>query len=134
MPFLCLSTNAPACIASAPYALARFFSGGLPMRRRLFPVVGLVLVFLVAPLGAQTKPSGAPPELEAWRDWVLYDQEEAQCPSLYQMPNPKLCAWPSRLDLDIAADGGKFRQTWRVFAPTRVPLPGNASSWPSRDN
>ncbi|CAM2065037.1 hypothetical protein SCOR_06650 [Sulfidibacter corallicola] len=102
------------------------------MRRHLHLAVGLVLLILVTPLGAQTKPSGAPPELEAWRDWVLYDQEKVQCPSLYQMPNPKLCAWPSRLELDIAADGGKFRQTWRVFAPTRVPLPGSASSWPAR--
>lgn len=79
-------------------------------------------------------PIAVPSELEAWRGWVLQDQEYRQCPlrvgvsSSYR--NAYLCAWPERLTLALDAHAGTFSQRWQIGAESWVRLPGNVEHWP----
>lgn len=89
--------------------------------------VGLFL--LVAALNAWGAADPyVPPELESWRAWVLEDHDQVQCPHVRELGFT--CVWPGALSLSIDGDGGAFEQSWRVFAPGWVMLPGDAESWP----
>jgi hypothetical protein len=57
----------------------------------------------------------------------MHDHESELCPSL---ESDHLCAWGGRLELSLTASGGRFSQTWELFADGPVPLPGGASQWP----
>lgn len=69
-----------------------------------------------------------PTELEPWRAWVLENREESQCPHTETLGFT--CQWPGGLELAVNGDDGAFEQTWRVFAPGWVTLPGDSESWP----
>jgi len=73
---------------------------------------------------------GIPPSLEPWKAWVLHGQEDQFCPVSYNNGQGYNCIWPSRLNLDLDANGARFIQQWLVFAKAWVPLPGNLKSWP----
>ncbi len=74
-----------------------------------------------------------PDALKPWIPWVLEQQPEHRrqrdCP-LSSSDGTPVCAWPGRLSLDLSAEGGRFDQTWRVFAEHWVALPGDADIWP----
>jgi hypothetical protein len=72
-----------------------------------------------------------PEQLRPWASWVLDGDasKAARCPSPVGKNEP-LCAWPSRLLLDLDDRGGTFRQEWQVFHPGLVALPGNDERWP----
>jgi hypothetical protein len=71
-----------------------------------------------------------PEILKPWVPWVLYGQEQQQCPFLYNDGASRECLWPARLQLTLDATGGQFSQTWRVFARAWAALPGDARHWP----
>ncbi len=104
------------------------------MRRRLPGLLGLgwlLCLLMAAPLPAQE----IPPPLRDWQGWVLHDVPQRDCPFLAnQMPNDGSyqCAWPGRLTLDAARDGGRFSLQVHVDAPSWVALPGDAKSWPQQ--
>lgn len=108
-----------------------------------------LLLVAVAWLGAQGQPPAAgqdldlPRVLEPWIPWVLAGRDARPCPldpvaavapDLADAgsgdPSDRLCTWPGRLQLDLAAGGGRFTQRWVVYADSWVPLPGDATAWP----
>jgi len=97
-----------------------------------------VLVFIFAILINTVAASAAPPfdldsippSLEPWKVWVLHGEEDRFCPVSYNNGQEYKCIWPSRLNLDLDANGGRFIQQWLVFAKDWVPLPGSRKIWP----
>ncbi|MFH1090370.1 MAG: hypothetical protein V1742_02255, partial [Pseudomonadota bacterium] len=102
--------------------------------RMILKLSSLTLVVLLliwaAPVAAVNENTGAPPELGAWKPWVLHGLENRLCPAKYNNAGSYRCTWPSRLKLTLDAAGGKFVQEWLVLAPTWVPLPGGSEAWP----
>ena len=101
------------------------------MNSRWIGIAGLAL----ACLGTSGQDFDIPKDLEDWRDWVLHGEEHRACPFLYNSTathrDDFICAWPGQLDLSIAADGGRFRQEWTVYAKEQwIPLPGDEDHWP----
>ncbi|HEY8682777.1 MAG TPA: hypothetical protein VIM06_06355, partial [Rhodanobacter sp.] len=95
-----------------------------------FGLLGLWLL-LATPLLAQD----VPPPLRDWQGWVLHDVPQHDCPFLAsQMPNDGSyqCAWPGRLTLDAASNGGHFSLDVHVDASSWVALPGDEKSWPQQ--
>lgn len=91
------------------------------------------LAFLVLPgllCAGEVNSVSAPPDLAAWKGWVLHDAGEELCPSVYNDPGSHRCVWPTRLLIDVKPDGGSFSQEWLVFTRTWAPLPGSAEIWP----
>lgn len=78
---------------------------------------------------AQQTPIPAP--LTPWKDWVVWDQQELECPAIYNQYEKKICYWPGQLSLDLNGEGGTWRIVVTAFAETWFPLPGNSQSWPS---
>jgi hypothetical protein len=75
-------------------------------------------------------PVDVPEPLRPWIDWVLRDDREAFCPLVHSVPDRTQCAWPSRLQLDLQAKSGSFRQEWVIHHESWVPLPGDGRLWP----
>jgi len=100
------------------------------------PRIGLAcLMFLAATASGQARDTHVPKDLEDWRGWVLHGEEYRRCPFLYDSGASRrtdfICAWPGPLELSVAADGGRFQQTWNVYGEAQwVPLPGEAAVWP----
>ncbi|MDA8139579.1 MAG: hypothetical protein M0036_13095 [Desulfobacteraceae bacterium] len=101
---------------------------------RHFFLVGWLLVVLFLALGtcaeAAMNMNELPPQLAPWQSWVLHGQQQILCPSRYNDGATVECFWPSRLNLELSIDGGKFEQTWQVFAEGWVTLPGCGEIWP----
>jgi hypothetical protein len=94
---------------------------------------GTFLGLCLAPLvvGARPLPPEAvPAALQPWVPWVLHGHDERRCPLVEPAHGVRRCGWPTRLALDLERDGGTFLQTWRVYAPAWVRLPGDARHWP----
>lgn len=100
------------------------------------PVVCTLLaaMALVFALNIATSPLAAgeeiPEELDRWRSWVLHDHEEKLCPVNFNDGSVVRCQWPSRLELSVSDEGGRFEQRWQLFASGWVALPGDADAWP----
>lgn len=95
-------------------------------------LVRLALIVLISAAAAEAKPlkkEDVPGPLKPWVGWVLAGQEGALCPFLHGV-GERQCAWPSSLALAVDAKGGRFSQSWRLFAETWVPLPGDGTRWP----
>ncbi len=73
---------------------------------------------------------GAPPELDRWKQWVLYSRQKRLCPPDFDNGGVTRCQWPSRLTLVVDRRGARFDQQWRIFAPGWVRLPGEKYLWP----
>ncbi len=72
-----------------------------------------------------------PPELRNWREWVLHEHPDIQCPHLYNQAQ-RTCVWPGRLDLQLGRAGGQFELAVETFAEAWVVLPGADGFWPER--
>lgn len=83
---------------------------------------------LAAPLG----PAQVPEPLQPWIDWALHDTPDRLCPFVFDNTGARRCAWPGRLDLQLDEKRGRFSQSWRIYAPTWVTLPGDARQWPQQ--
>jgi hypothetical protein len=100
--------------------------------------LGLVLIFFLILVAFGIDPAmakdeqilGIPAALEPWKAWVLYGQEGQLCPTVYNNGDEHHCVWPSRLQMDLSAQGGRFTQQWLVFAKAWVALPGDKELWP----
>lgn len=81
-------------------------------------------------LGAADETMSAPEGLSKWSDWVLHGFEDQLCPSLYNDPSKTICAWPTRLALNLSPTGGRFRQEWLAETDSWAELPGGDRAWP----
>ncbi|NEV60889.1 NnrS family protein [Thiorhodococcus minor] len=82
---------------------------------------------------AQTTEVAIPPALRPWATWVLEQDPEGEDRRACPISGPegaRICAWPGRLRLELDAAGGRFEQSWRLYAEDWVPLPGDAETWP----
>ncbi len=108
----------------------------MTLKHRLCLILLAALLILPAglrPAAALTgDPGPLPNGLDEWRPWVLYGLDEKNCPASYNDGETYHCAWPSRLRLDLNADGGSFSQEWLVLAPGWTPLPGGSETWPEK--
>ncbi|MDR0247156.1 MAG: hypothetical protein LBI16_02005, partial [Burkholderiales bacterium] len=111
----------------------RFFKG-----LRIFTVLAVLVcstgTSTGAPVTRSVEPTGAPPTLQVWSDWVRYQQEFRQCPLIVGAAGVSaedfLCAWPGVLTLEVNDKGATFTQHWQVAAESWVPLPGDNRNWP----
>src|SRR5690242_15662681 len=96
------------------------------------PLVFVLILLSAVRVGACAEIS-VPPELRGWEDWALQDHESHRCPWLIPgTPDDesRICAWPSVLELQVDAHGGRFSQQWEAASDTWLPLPGGADDWP----
>lgn len=90
----------------------------------------LAALLLAAPAAAgPLNPPDVPEPLKPWVKWALHGHEEAACP-LMRGSEERTCAWGGTLRLELNEKGGTFSQSWRVYAETSVPLPGDGQRWP----
>ncbi|AEX99830.1 hypothetical protein GU3_00370 [Oceanimonas sp. GK1] len=95
------------------------------------PLLTLLLLLFLLPATAQP-PKQVPASLQPWVDWALHDDNRPPCPLLYRQGSERRCAWPGRLELALADDGGRFAQGWQLHAAAEVPLPGDDAHWPQQ--
>jgi len=100
----------------------------------IFRLFVLLQLFAATALPAQ---SYVPPDLQDWQQWVLQDQEFRTCPFYFNRRATEradfVCAWPGELELSATASGGRFSQSWTVYAEEQwVALPGGVEYWPEQ--
>ena len=75
--------------------------------------------------------SAIPEALKPWVDWVLhYKTREIQCVPHFNNSDKLVCAWPTRLNLQLGSSGGEFSQSWEISHTTWIALPGSGRNWP----
>ncbi|MBM7456017.1 hypothetical protein HNR62_001897 [Oceanisphaera litoralis] len=96
------------------------------------PVVTLLLLMLtLLPLSVRAQsPEQVPAPLQPWVDWVLHGEEQRHCPFIHNQGAAYQCAWPTRLDLALTDNGGRFSQQWQLYRDSWVQLPGDRKHWP----
>lgn len=95
--------------------------------------LSLVFILLSFSLNLSAKTlnkSDVPSPLKPWVDWVLFDEKQRDCPFIHNKLDNKICAWPTRLELNISSTKARFSQSWQVFEKTWVILPGDKKHWP----
>ena len=102
------------------------------IRARSFLIVLLVVCWadLLMAAAAPVPVPDIPATLKPWKDWVLHDLSDQQCPAHFDNGTIRRCWWPTWLAMDVDAQGALFKQQVTVFAPTWVTLPGDAAHWP----
>lgn len=73
-----------------------------------------------------------PEPLKPWAGWVLEEHRDYRCPFLYNGFEEKHCSWPSRLQLNVEAQTGRFALEAAVYAESWILLPGDAQYWPQQ--
>lgn len=101
-------------------------------RRSVITLLGLLLLGPGAPRWGRTTPASVdvPEPLRPWVSWVLQGHEAQRCPFLHGR-GERRCAWPARLELDLAASGGSFVQDWELQQAGAALLPGGGVHWPT---
>ena len=97
---------------------------------RSFIAAVLVLFSTYAQASSNDDPTGAPLSLDRWKDWVLYEQPELDCPIMFYSDN-RVCQWVGQLELNANSAGASFKQTVQAFAESRFTLPGSSRIWPN---
>ena len=100
----------------------------------IFRLFVLFQLFAATALPAQ---SYVPPDLQDWQQWVLKDQDFRACPFYFNRRAAEradfVCAWPGQLELTATTSGGRFSQSWTVYAEEQwVALPGGVEYWPEQ--
>ena len=96
-------------------------------------ILFMAAAFFLAVYGqAQARTSVyVPDDLAPWKAWVLHGKEkQLVCIPMYNNAGKTRCAWPGQLNLNLTDSGGTFKQSWQVYAQTRVDLPGSDRNWP----
>lgn len=100
------------------------------MRKHTLGIIAVVMMVGTVMGTCALAAEDIPPELSRWRSWVLHGHEASLCPRHYNDGAMARCQWPSRLDIAVLDNGGRFEQHWQIFAPGWVALPGEAALWP----
>ncbi|MCP3963645.1 MAG: hypothetical protein GY719_37895 [bacterium] len=103
---------------------------------RIRTSLAAILVSVSMTVSAAPDEGSVPPELEAWRGWVLDGQEHLGCPfyvaGAHGTADRHVCAWPGPLELTATGEGARFSIRWKTYAETWLPLPGGPEHWPLR--
>ena len=59
-----------------------------------------------------------PEALKAWEAWAVWNDPDRDCPASYQDAKMRICAWPSRLELQVEGAGAHFGFNVTVFRET----------------
>lgn len=106
------------------------FGLGVLMKKLLLFAALLPLAFSTA-FSAPLKPEDVPAPLKPWIGWALKGHEAELCPFLNNASGEKQCAWASVLTLTLDKTGGRFTQSWQMYADSsRAFLPGDDKTWP----
>ena len=93
----------------------------------------LLLLLWSLPAAVAAGDDTAPPQLSAWKQWVLDAQErEARCP--FRADGDRLvrqCVWAENLALDITSLGLDFELRVETEGRGWVQLPGSPRHWPA---
>lgn len=96
----------------------------------------ILLLILLASASTQAATGAIPANLDAWRNWVLKDQEFRACPLIAGTQAASAgdfsCLWPGTLHITADAQGASFSQRWHVEIDSWVPLAGNQEHWPQQ--
>ncbi len=99
--------------------------------KNLLLLAALMPFFVSSALAAPMKPEEVPAPLKPWISWALKGHEAELCPGLNKASAEKQCAWASVLTLTLEKTGGRFTQSWQMYADsTRAFLPGDDKAWP----
>lgn len=98
--------------------------------RTVFSLPQIICIVVGLAVAVPAMAVDIPDQLVPWKDWVLHDRPEQQCPPNHDAGNVRRCWWPSRLDLDLGERGGLFDQEVTIYAPAWVTLPGSETHWP----
>lgn len=88
------------------------------------------LASAAAPSSTPSPNKSIPTALQDWEGWATWKDDQRESPTPYFDPNKPLSVWPSRLNLQIDANGGRFDFNVTVFSQTWVSLPGGKDAWP----
>lgn len=96
----------------------------------------IACLFLIAGISVRAAAPDIPANLDAWRSWVLKNQEFRACPLIAgtgaSAAGDFACLWPGRLDIAADAHGANLSQRWQVEIDAWVPLPGSHQHWPQQ--
>jgi hypothetical protein len=85
---------------------------------------------------AQAATPVIPANLDAWRGWVLKDQEFRACPLLAGSSGNAaaefVCSWPGALSIHADAGGAVLDQRWQLDIDGWVALAGDHAHWPQQ--
>ncbi|MDY0292232.1 MAG: hypothetical protein RBR02_07860 [Desulfuromonadaceae bacterium] len=96
-------------------------------------VIGALLVLCLASGSATAAPfpqDKLPPVLQPWSDWVMHQEEEYNCPLVWDQTQKRECVWPSHLQLQAHTDGATFILRGQLDKKEWIFLPGSARYWP----
>ncbi len=85
---------------------------------------------LLATAETPEKNRDLPEPLKPWSGWALWNDRDLDSPSPYHDPKKALRLWPSRIGIEVDAEGGRFDFRVTVFNETWVSLPGDGELWP----
>jgi len=115
----------------------------IPLSKWVAPLTISLFLASYSILADTLRPEDVPPPLQPWVQWVLHDTQSTTCPiqnnhkadvtfsKKVNQNRPKgYCQWPSRLTLNIDANGAKLTQQWQVYSADWITLPGNTQHWP----
>ncbi len=91
---------------------------------RIFIILSLIFSTLYA-----IDKSKLPTDLQEWQEWVLYGEDERECPLDFQK-NRHICSWPSQMDIELNKNQLDFNITWNLFKDnTKIILAGDENHW-----
>ena len=100
------------------------------MTRKSWLLLWLCLLHWAAVYAEPLPVEEVPPALKPWIPWALSNHKPQDCPFVYNQHPSLRCLWPSRLTLQLSAQGGVFSQQWVTFIDEWIVLPGGTEHWP----
>lgn len=94
-------------------------------------VLGVLFGILLSTIAA-AETIYVPEELKPWVKWVQDEDQQHNCPVYNNSAKYRYCGWPGKLELEVTQDGLRFKQHWKLYAKSWVPLPGSDGFWPQR--
>ena len=95
-------------------------------------IIIFILIILLNSLSYADDSITSPTELAKWKEWVLENHPEINCPRIGATANNRRCAWPGALNINVKQGGASFTQLWEVYGESWLALPGNQQHWPAK--
>lgn len=100
------------------------------MKPIAFLPLSIFLLVCSLAAAAPTPDPRIPEPLHAWEGWALWGHDERNCPTPYNAADQRICLWPSKIALEVTAEGSRWEFSVSVFSESWVPLPGGGDFWP----